>query len=87
LKYIGTFYQKKTLKKEVSTNFREKKNLANCGRKIVFLPKVFLAVLLKKNKSKLIIVRAGHSLLFTLFANRYSATSMYHFAIATPLLF
>jgi hypothetical protein len=31
--------------------------------------------------------RAGHSLLFTLFANRYSATSMYHFAIATPLLF
>jgi hypothetical protein len=24
---------------------------------------------------------------FTLFANRYSATSMYHFAIATPLLF
>jgi hypothetical protein len=31
--------------------------------------------------------RAGHSLLFTLFANRSSATSMYHFAIATPLLF
>jgi hypothetical protein len=31
--------------------------------------------------------RAGHSLLLTLFANRYSATSMYHFAIATPLLF
>jgi hypothetical protein len=31
--------------------------------------------------------RAGHSLLFTLFANRYSATPMYHFAIATPLLF
>jgi hypothetical protein len=33
-----------------------------------------------------IVARAGHSLLFTLFANRYSATSMYHFAIATPLL-
>jgi hypothetical protein len=32
-------------------------------------------------------IRAGHSLLFTLFANRYSATSMYHFAIPTPLLF
>jgi hypothetical protein len=31
--------------------------------------------------------RAGHSLLFTLFANRYSATAMYHFAITTPLLF
>jgi hypothetical protein len=31
--------------------------------------------------------RAGHLLLFTPFANCYSATSMYHFAIATPLLF
>jgi hypothetical protein len=31
--------------------------------------------------------RAGHLLLFTLFANRYSATSLYHFAIATPLIF
>jgi hypothetical protein len=32
-------------------------------------------------------LQTGHSLFFTLFANRYSATSMYHFAIATPLLF
>jgi hypothetical protein len=42
------------------------------------VPKIF---------SFLLICRAGHSLLFTLFANRYSTTSMYHFAIATPLLF
>jgi hypothetical protein len=34
-----------------------------------------------------VIIRAGHLLLFTLFANRYSATSMNHFASATPLLF
>jgi hypothetical protein len=31
------------------------------------------------------ITRAGHSLLFTLLANRYSATSMYHFAIVWAL--
>jgi glucan phosphoethanolaminetransferase (alkaline phosphatase superfamily) len=46
---------------------------------------LFSSALQSSPESHRRISRAGHSLLFTLFTNRYSATSIYHFAIATPL--
>jgi hypothetical protein len=57
-----------------------------------FLLYIYIYIIFVKSACKIglspnltVTSRAGHSLLFTLFANRYSATSMYHFAIATPL--
>jgi hypothetical protein len=54
---------------------------------ILYYTVLYAVQMISKTKVFFFITRAGHSLLFTLFANRYSATSMYHFAIATPLLF
>jgi hypothetical protein len=53
---------------------------------LVKTKKITVTIVATLQIEKCTVIRAGHSLLFTLFANRYSATSMHLFAIATPLL-
>jgi hypothetical protein len=67
--------------------FKSQKKIICMGIFFVQLKRFCYDMQRNVQSTSIIIDRAGHSLLFTLFANPYSATSMYHFAIATPLLF